>query len=169
MKTLDYWSREMLQADFLEKDLTIVFLPHFLYDFSRKMFLMTYCINLSNFVVWLLLLLRELVNMCIAISNCILGYNDWNFEINLIFLINPFFWGEIKCVFVIFKRTFRHQKLSQTWNWELNLEKLGGYLYCHFVHWKIIQIIRPLYTFNAFTERRSLLFLCGFAEIFKKI
>ena len=30
----------MLNFDILEKDLAIVFPPHFLYDFARKMFLM---------------------------------------------------------------------------------------------------------------------------------
>ena len=44
-KTLDYWSRDMLDFDFLEKDLVIVFLPHFEYDFSRKIFLMLFDIK----------------------------------------------------------------------------------------------------------------------------
>ena len=35
----------MLNFDFLEKDLGLVSLPHFAYDFSRKMFLMLYSIN----------------------------------------------------------------------------------------------------------------------------
>ena len=30
----------MLKSDFLENDLEIVSLPHFVYDFSKKMFLM---------------------------------------------------------------------------------------------------------------------------------
>ena len=32
----------MLKSDFLENDLEIVSLPHFVYDFSKKMFLMLY-------------------------------------------------------------------------------------------------------------------------------
>ena len=36
---------------FLEKGLGIVFSPHFVYDFSRKMFLMLNSINRTNFVV----------------------------------------------------------------------------------------------------------------------
>ena len=42
-KTLDYWSRDMLNFDFLEKGL---------YDFLRKMFVMLYSINWPNFIVW---------------------------------------------------------------------------------------------------------------------
>ena len=42
---LDYRSRDMLNLDFSEKGLGIVSSPHFVYDFSRKMFLMLYSIN----------------------------------------------------------------------------------------------------------------------------
>ena len=44
-KTLDYCSIDMLKSDFLENDLEIVSLPHFVYDFSKKMFLMLYSTN----------------------------------------------------------------------------------------------------------------------------
>ena len=44
-KTLEHCSRYMLNFDFLKKGLRIVSLPHFVYDFSREMFLMLYCIN----------------------------------------------------------------------------------------------------------------------------
>ena len=57
-KTLHYWSRDMLNFDFLDKGLVIVSPPHFVSDFSTKMFLMLYSINWPNFIVWLLLLLR---------------------------------------------------------------------------------------------------------------
>ena len=33
----------MLNFDFSEKGLGLVSLPHFVYDFSRKMFLMLFC------------------------------------------------------------------------------------------------------------------------------
>ena len=62
----NYWSRDMLNFDFLEKGLELVSLPNSLYDFSRKMFLMLYSINRSNFIVWLSLLPEILGNMCIA-------------------------------------------------------------------------------------------------------
>ena len=35
----------MLNFDFLEKGLGVVSLPHFVYDFSRKIILMLYSIN----------------------------------------------------------------------------------------------------------------------------
>ena len=49
-KTSEYWSRDMLNFDFSEKDRGIVSLPHFVYDFSRKMFFMLYSINWLNFI-----------------------------------------------------------------------------------------------------------------------
>ena len=39
-KTLGYLSRDMLNTGFLEKSLGVVSPPHFVYYFSRKMFLM---------------------------------------------------------------------------------------------------------------------------------
>ena len=56
----------MLNFDLLEKDLEIVSPPHFVYDFSRKIFLKLYSINWPNFVS-LPLLLEILGNMCIVI------------------------------------------------------------------------------------------------------
>ena len=44
-KTLDYGSRDMLNFKFSEKGLELVPPPHFVYDFSRKMFLMLHFIN----------------------------------------------------------------------------------------------------------------------------
>ena len=66
-KTFLYWSRDMLNFDFLDKGLGIVSPAHFVYDFSTKIFLMLYSINRPNFIVWLPLLLEILGNMCIAI------------------------------------------------------------------------------------------------------
>ena len=57
----------MLNFDFLKKDLRIVSRSHFVYDFSRKMFLKLYSINCPNFIAYLSLLLEILVNICIAI------------------------------------------------------------------------------------------------------
>ena len=78
-KTFDYWSRHML--NFLEKSLGIVFQPHFVYDFSRKMFLIFYklakshCLitftswdNWLNLIVWLPLLPEILANVS---CNCL--------------------------------------------------------------------------------------------------
>ena len=44
-----FWSRDMLNFDFIEIDLVIVPAPHFVYDFSANMFLLLYSINLRNF------------------------------------------------------------------------------------------------------------------------
>ena len=65
-KTLHYWSRDILSFDILDKSLEIVSPAHIVYDFSKKMFLMLYSINWSNFIVWLPSLLETLGNVCIA-------------------------------------------------------------------------------------------------------
>ena len=56
----------MLNFDFREKGLGIVTLPHFVYDFSRKMFHVI-LINWPNFIALLPLIFEILVNMCVAI------------------------------------------------------------------------------------------------------
>ena len=66
-KTLDYWSRDILNFNFAEKGLRLVTPPYFAYDFSRKMFLMLYSIHSPNFV-WLPFLLKMLGNMCSKID-----------------------------------------------------------------------------------------------------
>ena len=53
----------MFNFDILDKALGIVSPGHFVFDFSTKMFLMLYCINLPNFIVWLPLLLEIYANM----------------------------------------------------------------------------------------------------------
>ena len=86
-KTLDYWSRNMLNLDFLEKGMKIVSPPHIVYGFSRKMFLMLYSINWPNLFVWLPLFFEILgitisqinqkiliIHMCITIF-CFPGCN----------------------------------------------------------------------------------------------
>ena len=50
-KTLDYSFKYIFNFDLLEKDLVIASLPHFKNDFSRKMLLPLYSINLTNFIV----------------------------------------------------------------------------------------------------------------------
>ena len=66
-KTFDYWSRDMLNFKFLEKVLGIVAPPHFLNDFSTKMFPMLYSIEWPKFIVWLPILLEIKDKMCIGI------------------------------------------------------------------------------------------------------
>ena len=60
-KTLEYRSRDMLNSDFLVQCLRIVSPPHFVFDFSKNMFLMLYCyilINRPNIISWFPLLLE---------------------------------------------------------------------------------------------------------------
>ena len=91
-KTLDCWFRDMLSFHFLEKGLRIIFSPpHFVYDFLRNVFLTFYYINSPNFIVWLLLLLKILGNMCIP-NVCFAGWSIIKNEINLIFRMKSFFY-----------------------------------------------------------------------------
>ena len=57
----------MINFDFLEKGLEMVFSAHFVYDFLPKMYLMLYSINWPNLIALLLLPLEILDNICIAI------------------------------------------------------------------------------------------------------
>ena len=105
----------------------LVFSSHFVYVFSRKMFLMLCSINCVIFIAWFLLLLEIIGNMCIPIV-CFPGWDVINFEINLIFLIKPFFYktkksrqkklnilrtkrGEIKSIFNHFLEDFQLSKI----------------------------------------------------------
>ena len=62
-----YKTLDMLNFSFSEKGLGLVSPPHFVYDFSIKIFLMLHYINWPNFIAWLPLLLKILDNMCITI------------------------------------------------------------------------------------------------------
>ena len=66
-KTVDYWSRDIQNFDFLENDLGIDSPSHFVYDLSLKMFVALYSINQPNFSALLPLLLEILADTCIAI------------------------------------------------------------------------------------------------------
>ena len=88
-KILEYSFRDMLNFECSEKGLRLVSPPHFVYDFSRKIFLMFYVTNWPNFIVWLTILLKIMHNMWITIV-CEPGCDVINFEINLIFLIKLF-------------------------------------------------------------------------------
>ena len=79
-KTFDYWSRDMLNFDFLEKGLGINSPPHLVFDFSRKMFLILSSVDWPNFNVWLPLLLEILGNMSVPIA-CFPGGDIINFEL----------------------------------------------------------------------------------------
>ena len=81
----------------IKRGLELVFLPHFLHNFWRKIFLLLYSINWPNFIVWLPLSCEILGNMRIAIA-CKPSCDVLNFEVSLIFLIKPFFRHDQKVV-----------------------------------------------------------------------
>ena len=91
LKTLHYWSRDMLNFEFLDKGLRIVSPAYFVYDFLTKVFLVLCSINWLNVIVWLPLLLEILGDICITIV-CKPVCDVINFKINLIFLIKLFFY-----------------------------------------------------------------------------
>ena len=68
-KTWDCWSGDMFSFNLTENGLGLVSPLHFVYDFSRQFFLMLHSINSPNFIVWLLLLLEILGNICITSVN----------------------------------------------------------------------------------------------------
>ena len=90
-RTLDYWSRDILSFDVSEKGLVIGFSPHFLYHFSRKMFLTLYYINRPNLIAWFPLQLEILDNICIA-TVCSPCCDIIYLKTNFIFLIKPCFY-----------------------------------------------------------------------------
>ena len=102
----------MLNFVFLEKGLELVSSPHFVFEFLRK-FLILYSINWRNFVVWLPLLLEILDNMFIAIV-CFPGCDVKNFEINVIFLIKPFFSMNKKS-----KQKFKYLEIEKSFSGEI--------------------------------------------------
>ena len=57
----------MLNFNFPEKALGLVYPSHFKYNFSKKIRLMLHSINLPEFIVRLSLLFEILANMCITI------------------------------------------------------------------------------------------------------
>ena len=73
---------------------------------------MLYSINWPNFIAWLPLLLDILGNMCIAIV-CYPGCDVMDFQINLIFLIEPFFLHDEKFMTkTYFSRTKKEFKVN---------------------------------------------------------
>ena len=74
----------------MKRGLELVSLPHFPHNFWKKLFLLLYSINWPNVITWLPLLYEILDNMCIEVVRKP-GCDVMNFEVNLIFLIEPFF------------------------------------------------------------------------------
>ena len=99
----------MLNLDFLEKDLAIDSLPHFVYDFWRKTF-MLYSINWPHCLI--VFLLEILINMCIAIV-CEPGLDVIKFEISLVFLMKLFSY--------MTKKSEKNPEIS--WEWKELLKR----------------------------------------------
>ena len=76
IKLLHCWSRDMFNFDLLEKSLELVSSPHFVCDFSRKLFLMLYSINWPRFIILLI--------------GCTFGGNEKYVYCNYLF---PSLWG----------------------------------------------------------------------------
>ena len=74
----------------IKSGLELVILPHFAYNFWRKIFILLCSINWPNFIVWLPLFCEILGSMCIEIVSKP-GCDVMNFEVNFIFLIKLFF------------------------------------------------------------------------------
>ena len=87
-RSLAFSSYQVFQK--MRKGLELMSLPHFPHSFWRKTFILLYSINWQNFIVYLSLLCEILGNVCIAIF-CKPGCDIMNFEVNLVFLIKPFF------------------------------------------------------------------------------
>ena len=84
------WARDTMNFNLLWKGLGLASPPNFVYDISKKAFLMLYPINWPNFIVWLPLFLDLLSKMCI-VSICCPVCDVMNFKINRSFLIKLFF------------------------------------------------------------------------------
>ena len=81
----------MLTFDVLQKGLALASPPHFMYDFTRRVILMLYSIKRPNFTLSMPLLLEIFGYACITTA-CFPRCNVINFEINLTFLIELFFY-----------------------------------------------------------------------------
>ena len=90
-KTLEYRSRDMLNFELFEKSLEIVSPSHFVYDFSRKIFLTLYISLTDQILLPDCLFCSSYWTIFISIV-CFPGCDVIIFETKLIFLIKPFFY-----------------------------------------------------------------------------
>ena len=106
---------------FLEKCLGLFSISYFLYDLSRKIFLVLYFNKCQYFIVWLISLLKMLGNVWLVIT-CFPVDDVIDFEINLSFLIKPFsYWSKKILEFLEIFRIFRpglsyHQAAEESQN-----------------------------------------------------
>ena len=64
IRNISLTSKFMISFNISEKGFGLVSQPHFIYDFSRKMFLMLHSINWPTFIVWFPLLF-EILAQCV--------------------------------------------------------------------------------------------------------
>ena len=104
-------------VQFWTKGLGIVFPPHLVYNFSRRMVLTLFSINWSNFIFWLPYFLRYW-------AIYVLRLFVFHFGFNLVFLINPF-QGNVPFLYPLqtsknqrFSDVFRrYRKGTLAWRW----------------------------------------------------
>ena len=99
------WPRDMLKFEFLEKGLELIAPLLFVYDFSRKTFIMLYSINWSNFILFH----GIKSHICIVII-CFPGYDVINFVINASFLST---WPKMQDKDLHILKTKRASKMKQ--------------------------------------------------------
>ena len=106
----------MFIFNFPEKSLGLVSPTHFVYDFSRKMFLMLYSINsICDCNCLLTRLWRHKIWDSPYLSNQVVWLHDQEVKTKIYLENEKSFWGEIKCIFQHFERAFNCKKLSQAW------------------------------------------------------
>ena len=79
---MDYWFKNILNFAFLENSLGKVSPPHFVYDFSIKMFLMLYSIDRLISIACFSLRLEILGDMCIANVTSEVLKSTWSWNYN---------------------------------------------------------------------------------------
>ena len=97
-----HWFRDMLNFDFFRKGFGSSFSSAFMYDFSRKMFLMPYSIKLTKFLCLIALLTDQ-----ISLSDCII---NWPNFFDCIYLLR--YWAICLCN-CLFPRFWRHKFWNQ--------------------------------------------------------
>ena len=93
-ETLTYWWRHILNIDFMNASVAIVYPLHLVYDLSRKMFFTFYSINFASKFYCLFYLFNYLFFFNFILFQIFISFSFHliiNFEINLIFLINLLF------------------------------------------------------------------------------
>ena len=123
----------MFYKNSLHKGVQLTSLPHFVFIFLRKIFLMLYYIKWPNLFFRLPLIFEILDSMCIAIICCLVS-DIINFEINLNFLIKLLFYrtkmSGKKWKYLKIKESCQHKKaflitFSEIWLKKIKMTFFG--------------------------------------------